>query len=74
LTTVKCKKNDILRDGGSWCRVVTVAVSISADPPGTSFDHAVEGFTLLEFLIKFVLEEVIVELPSLTLGSEGRLY
>ena len=32
------------------------------------------GFTLVELLIELALEEVVVELASLTLGPEGRLH
>jgi len=55
--TVRCK-NDILRDGGSWCRAVAVAVSTSEHVSGISnHAHAAEGFTFVEFLIKPTLEE-----------------
>jgi len=64
-------------DSQSWCRAVAVAVSTSEHLPGTYSDHAcaAQGLTLVKLrLIKLTLQEVIVELVSLTLGPEGRLY
>ena len=52
-----------------------VAASTSELPDSTSDRaHTAEGLTFVEFLIKLALEEVIVELASLTLGPERKLH
>ena len=54
---------------------MSVAASTSELPDSTSDRaHAAEGLTFVEFLIKLALEEVIVELASLTLGPERKLH
>jgi len=59
--------------GGAWGRpAVAVTTSTSELPDSTSDGaHATEGLTFVELFIKFALEEVIVELASLTLGLSG---
>jgi hypothetical protein len=53
---------------------MVVAVSTSEPISGTP-EHtlATERFALVKFLIELALEEVIVELASLILASEGKL-
>jgi len=69
------RRKDIL-SGGAWGRpAVGVAASTSEFPDSTSDRaHAAEGLTFVELFIKFALEELIVELASLTLGPGEILY
>jgi hypothetical protein len=76
----KIQRRKNVLSGGAWGRpTLAVAAATSASTselPDCASDcaHAAEGFALVELLIEFALEEVVVELASLTLGSEVLSY